>query len=75
MTFRVLDEATIEAYLAEVPTLDKAGGYGIQSRPDLILARREGALSNIIGLPLAATKHLLRAAGLSPASPPEPTPA
>lgn len=75
VTFRVLDEATIEAYLAEVPTLDKAGGYGIQSRPDLILARREGALSNIIGLPLAATKHLLRAAGLSPASPPEPTPA
>lgn len=64
VTFKSLDEATIEAYLAEVPTLDKAGGYAIQQRPDLIIAERRGSLSNIIGLPLDTTKQILTAAGL-----------
>jgi len=64
VTFKTLDEATIEAYLAEVPTLDKAGGYAIQERPDLIVAGRRGSLSNIIGLPLTTTKQLLARAGL-----------
>lgn len=65
VTFRSLDETTIEAYLAEVPTLDKAGGYAIQQRPDLIIAARRGSLSNIIGLPLNTTKQLLTRAGLT----------
>jgi septum formation protein len=64
VTFRILDEAAIETYLAEVPTLDKAGGYAIQQRPDLIIAGRRGSLSNIIGLPLTTTKQLLTRAGL-----------
>ncbi len=64
VTFQTLSEAVIETYLAEVPTLDKAGGYAIQQRADLIIAGRVGSLSNIIGLPLDTTKQILTEAGL-----------
>jgi len=63
--FRDLDEAAIEAYLARVHTLDKAGGYAIQEHPDLIIAGYEGSLTNIIGLPLSETKQILTRAGLA----------
>jgi septum formation protein len=64
VTFKVLDEAVIEAYLARVPTLDKAGGYGIQDHPELIVAGYRGSLSNIVGLPLDETKQILTRCGL-----------
>ncbi|MFI5356165.1 MAG: Maf family protein [Opitutales bacterium] len=66
VTFKTLGEEAIEAYLSRVHTLDKAGGYAIQEQGDLIVARREGSLSNIIGLPLEATKQILTQAGLLP---------
>ena len=66
VTFKPLDEATIDAYLARVHTLDKAGGYAIQEHGDLIVANYRGSLSNIIGLPLEATKHILTRCGLLP---------
>jgi septum formation protein len=62
--FRDLDEAVIEAYLARVHTLDKAGGYAIQEHPELIIASYEGSLTNIVGLPLSETKQILTRAGL-----------
>ena len=34
-----------------VDVMDKAGAYAIQEHPELILARLEGSLSNVIGLP------------------------
>jgi len=64
--FRALDEATIEAYLAKVHTLDKAGGYAIQEHPELIITGYEGSLTNIVGLPLSETKQILTRAGLAP---------
>jgi septum formation protein len=64
VTFRVLSEDLIAAYLAKVPTLDKAGGYGIQDHGDLIVAGWTGSFSNIMGLPLDATKQILTKAGL-----------
>ncbi len=64
VTFRTLDEAAIKAYLARVPTLDKAGGYAIQEHPELIIEGYRGSLSNIIGLPLETTKQLLTDVGL-----------
>jgi len=65
VTFKLLSEALIEAYLAKVHTLDKAGGYSIQEHGEMIVAARTGSLSNIIGLPLEETKQLLMSAGLS----------
>ena len=64
VTLRVLDEALIEAYLAKVHTLDKAGGYGIQEHADLIVAGYTGSFSNIVGLPLETTKQILTRCGL-----------
>ncbi|MEN9632985.1 MAG: Septum formation protein Maf [Verrucomicrobiota bacterium] len=64
VTFKRLDEAIIESYLARVHTLDKAGGYGIQEHGDLIVASFTGSLSNIIGLPVETTKQILTRCGL-----------
>jgi len=64
VTFRPLDEVTIETYLARVHTLDKAGGYAIQEHGDLIVAEYRGSLSNIVGLPVETTKQILTRCGL-----------
>ena len=68
VTFKVLTDAVIEEYLARVHTLDKAGGYAIQEHADLIVAGYTGSLTNIVGLPVDATKQLLTRAGLVEAS-------
>jgi len=52
VTFRAFDDSVIEAYFGEVDPLDKAGGYAIQTRPDLIVDTFAGSRSNVIGLPL-----------------------
>jgi septum formation protein len=60
--FQPLDEARLDAYLARVNPLDKAGAYGIQEGRELILARYAGSFTNIMGLPLewvAARLHEL----------------
>ncbi|HTH48976.1 MAG TPA: nucleoside triphosphate pyrophosphatase [Candidatus Limnocylindria bacterium] len=59
VTFKPLNDAIIEEYLASVHTLDKAGGYAIQERGDLIVERHVGSLTNIIGLPLEEMKQIL----------------
>ncbi len=64
VTFKCLDEATIELYLSRVHTLDKAGGYAIQEQGDLIVAGYTGSLTNIVGLPVEEMKQLLTQAGL-----------
>lgn len=64
VTFKPLDDATIETYLGRVHTLDKAGGYAIQEHPELIVAGYRGSLTNIIGLPVEATKQILTRCGL-----------
>jgi septum formation protein len=66
VTFQAISEATIEAYLREVHTLDKAGGYAIQERADLIIAGYTGSFTNIVGLPLETTKQLLTDCGHLP---------
>ncbi len=66
VTFKVLDDATIEAYLARVHTLDKAGGYAIQEHAELIVQGFSGSLSNIVGLPAELTKQILTRVGLVP---------
>ena len=68
VTFKQLDDAIISDYLAKVHTLDKAGGYAIQEHGDLIIAKQEGSLTNIIGLHLDETKQILTNAGLLPDS-------
>ena len=64
VTFKPLDAAAIDAYLAAVPTLDKAGAYSIQERRELIVAGYRGSFTNIMGLPMEATKQILTRCGL-----------
>jgi septum formation protein len=64
VTFRPLDDAGIDRYLAAAHVLDKAGAYGIQEHGDLIVAGWEGSFTNIVGLPVEATRELLTRYGL-----------
>ncbi|HWA87109.1 MAG TPA: Maf family protein [Opitutus sp.] len=64
VTFRSFDDATIDAYFRVVNPLDKAGAYGIQEGRELIIAGWKGSLTNIMGLPMEVTKHILTRAGL-----------
>lgn len=64
VTFKLLDEAAIEGYLARVHTLDKAGGYGIQDHSEMLVAGYRGSFTNIVGLPMETTKQILTQCGL-----------
>ena len=50
--FRQLDDQMIKEYFEHVDPMDKAGGYAIQTHPEMIIDKWEGSLSNVIGLPL-----------------------
>jgi septum formation protein len=64
VTFKAFDDAIIDRYLQVVNPLDKAGAYGIQEGRELIVAEWRGSLSNIMGLPVEVTKHILTQCGL-----------
>jgi septum formation protein len=57
--FKAFGDDVIENYIRLVNTLDKAGAYSIQEQTDLIIAGYKGSLSNIMGLPMEATKQIL----------------
>ncbi len=55
----------LRAYIATGEPLDKAGAYAAQGEGRRFIAKITGSESNVIGLPLSATRKLLRAAGLA----------
>ena len=78
VTFRELDEATLETYLASGEWRDRAGAYAIQGLGSILIERVEGDFSNVVGLPvtllLALAPELLGPAGGSAPDPPNPNP-
>jgi septum formation protein len=66
VTFKAFDDAVIDDYFSRVNPLDKAGAYGIQDGRELIVAGWQGSFSNIMGLPMEATKQILARYGLLP---------
>lgn len=60
-----LSHEEIEGYLATDDWQGKAGGYAIQGPAAAFVPWIEGSFTAIVGLPLAETATLLRAAGLS----------
>jgi len=52
VTFRDLDETTIEVYLSSGEWSDRAGGYAVQGLGSMLIERVEGDLSNVVGLPV-----------------------
>jgi septum formation protein len=62
---RSLTEKEIAKYIASGDWQGKAGGYGIQDqRSDPFVTRMAGSQSNIVGLPMEATRELLSSAGI-----------
>ena len=64
VTFSMIPDAAIDAYVATGAPLDKAGGYGIQERALAFISRIEGDPSNVIGLPLSTVAEMLMDAGV-----------
>lgn len=61
VSFRVLDDAEIRAYVAGGSPLDKAGAYGIQDDFGAVFVNRvEGCYYTIVGLPLELLYTTLR---------------
>jgi septum formation protein len=59
VTFRVLPETEIQAYVATGEPMDKAGAYGIQGLGGRLVARFEGSFTNIVGLPMELVRQML----------------
>lgn len=52
VTFRDLDETTLNAYLDSGEWRGRAGGYAIQGLGSILVDRVEGDFSNVVGLPI-----------------------
>jgi len=65
VAFKRLDLSEIDAYLACREGLGKAGGYAIQGRAETFVRQLNGSWSNVVGLPLLETVHLLRSCGVA----------
>ena len=57
VTFRPLTEETIDAYVAKVNPLDRAGAYDIDECGELLVASYTGTYENIVGLPVEPLKE------------------
>lgn len=72
VTFKVLTEQEIDAYLATNDAYDKAGSYGIQGRAGVFIQHISGSFTGVMGLPLFETAQLLAEFGLNLPLPPSP---
>jgi len=57
--FRAINDAEIDTYLAYNDVLDKAGAYAVQAGAASFIESIQGALDNVIGLPVHTTRQLL----------------
>jgi septum formation protein len=60
VTFHDLNAESIESYLESINPLDKAGGYAAQDDGGRLIAKIEGSVSNVIGLPMERLGEVLR---------------
>lgn len=61
---KALSDQEINSYLASGEWQGKAGAYGIQGRFGAFIPWLQGSFTGVVGLPVAETACLLRAAGL-----------
>lgn len=64
--FKRLSDAEIQEYIESEEWRGKAGAYGIQGLAEAFIPWISGSYSAIVGLPLAESAALLRAAGIRP---------
>ncbi len=58
-----LSAEEIDFYTAHGEWRGKAGGYALQGYGEVYVRHIAGSYSNVVGLPLAETRHLLKSAG------------
>ncbi|MCY7281002.1 MAG: Maf family protein [Sphingomonas bacterium] len=58
-----LSPEEIDFYAAHGEWRGKAGGYALQGYGEVYVRHMAGSYSNVVGLPLAETRHLLKSAG------------
>jgi len=59
-----LSDAEIDRYHAKMHPLDKAGGFDIEGRGGIFIRRIEGCYTNVIGLPMAKLRIMLKNFGI-----------
>ncbi|HKG38450.1 MAG TPA: nucleoside triphosphate pyrophosphatase [Conexibacter sp.] len=59
VTFRQIDQSTLDWYLATDEWQERAGGYAIQGRGAALVAGIDGDYLNVVGLPVTALLELL----------------
>lgn len=60
--FVEITDALVDWYVATGEPFGKAGAYAIQGAGAALVERVDGSVTNVIGLPLAETLHLIRSA-------------
>jgi septum formation protein len=65
VTFRALSADDIERYLDRGESMDKAGAYAAQGHGVTLIARIDGCLTTVIGLPVPDVVQALRAVGIA----------
>jgi len=61
--FRKITEREIAEYIATGEPMDKAGAYAIQGGAAKFITRYDGDYNNVVGLPLALTRAMLKESG------------
>jgi septum formation protein len=64
VVIRDYSDAEIEAYVASGEPFDKAGAYAVQDAKFHPVARLDGCMTNVMGLPMCTICAMLRAQGL-----------
>lgn len=65
VSMAAFDAPAVERYVATGEPADKAGAYAIQGAGRALVARQEGCLANVVGLPLCHVAGALRRAGVT----------
>jgi len=60
VTFRIVSEKEINAYIATKEPLDKAGAYGIQGKGAAFITQVQGFYTNVVGLPISSCLNYLK---------------
>ena len=63
IAMKPLSQDEIDYYAAHGEWRGKAGGYALQGYGEVYVRHIAGSYSNVVGLPLAETRHLLKSAG------------
>jgi len=63
IAMKPLSDQEIDFYAAQGEWRGKAGGYALQGYGEVYVRYISGSYSNVVGLPLAETRTLLKAAG------------